>query len=278
MLSQRFTRSLSDPCLYTRAAADGSMMYVTVWVDDLLISSSSLDDVNGFKQAISTEFKMKDLGPVHFCLGMRIRAGQGRVSMDQERYVLDLLERYKMADCRPVSTPLPPGTELIKAKESDPTALAKDEALRYREITGSLMYLVACTRPDLAVAVNQLTRNMANPTQAHMTAAKHVLRYLKGTAGLGLLYGGRGKGSGDNTVVGFADATWGSIPDSSRSVSGYLFMINGAAVSWKCRVQSCVALSTAEAEFFSLCDATREAVYLRNLMQELGFYLRPMLL
>jgi hypothetical protein len=76
---------------------------------------------------------------------MRIRVGAGRVSIDQERYVLDLLTRFKMAECRPVSTPLPPGTELTKAVEDDPAALAKDEALRFREITGSLMYLVACT-------------------------------------------------------------------------------------------------------------------------------------
>jgi len=110
---------------------------------------------------------------------------------------------------------------------------------------------------------------MAHPTQPHMAAAKHILRYLKGTAGLGLLYDGQGHGS-NNTVVGFAHATWGSVPGSSRSVSGYVFMLNGAAVSWRCRVQSCVALSTAEAEFFSLCEATREAVYLRNLLLEFG--------
>lgn len=178
-----------------------------------------------------------------------------------------------MAQSRPMSTPLPPSTELVPAKDGSGVGadelLSVDDGLRFREITGSLMYLVACTRVDLAVAVNQLARNMAKPSKAHMTAAKHVLRYLRGTASLALRYGNP-SAANVNTVVGYADATWGNIPGSSRSVSGNVFLLNGAAVSWKCKVQSCVALSTAEAEFFSLCEATREAVYLRNLMEEIG--------
>jgi hypothetical protein len=272
MLSQHFERSLCDSCLYIKTLADGSRMYVTVWVDDLLIMARSLVDIELFKTAISSEFKMKDLGPAHFCLGMRIRSESGSLRLDQQRYIEDVLQRFKMADCNPVGTPLPPHTVLEPAKTSGggDGLLGPDGVLRFREITGSLMYMVACTRPDLAVAVNQLARHMAAPTTAHMQAAKHVLRYLRGTAAWGLSYKGAGDVDSTNTAVGYADATWGSVEPNKRSVTGYVFVLNGAAVSWKCKVQHCVALSTTEAEYLSLCEATREAAYLRNLLSELG--------
>ena len=278
MLAQGFQRSQSDPCLYFKPGAGGALIYVTVWVDDILIAGMALADVEAFKQAISAEFKMKDLGPAHFCLGMRIVQGSGFITMDQERYITALLERFGMDKCSPVGTPLVPATELKPAAKepgsggavnAEDALLQEDEISRYREITGCLMYLVACTRPDLAVAVNQLGRNMAKPTKSHLAAAKHVLRYLRGTSSLGLRYT-KGASAEANVAYGFADATWANVPESSRSVSGYAFFVNGAAVSWRCKVQNLVALSTAEAEFVSLCDAVREAIYLRNLLQEMG--------
>ena len=123
------------------------------------------------------------------------------------------------------------------------------------------------------MAVNQLSRFMASPSQAHMAAARHVLRYLRGTSDLQLYYSASTldtpRPTPPDTLVGFADASWGSVQPSNRSVSGYVFMLNNAAVSWRCKVQHCVALSTAEAEFLSLCEAAREAIYLRNLLADL---------
>jgi hypothetical protein len=206
---------------------------------------------------------------------MRIRQGEGFITMDQERYAIALLRRFRMDQCHAVGTPLVPKTELKPrstqggASLEDDPLLQQDEITRYREIVGSLMYLVACTRVDLAVAVNQLSRCMVAPTKSHMTAAKHVLRYLKGTAGLGLRYE-RGADDKSNIIDGYTDATWANVPKTSRSLSGYVFFLNQAAVSWKCSVQKVVSLSTAEAEYISLCEAVREAVYLRNLMQEMG--------
>lgn len=265
MEQQGFTRSHSDPCLFFKDLGS-HLLFVTVWVDDLLILCPNAADIDRFKQDIAGTFKMKDLGAVHFCLGMRIAVNAGCIMVDQERYIEGVLKRFGMDASRPVSTPFPPGTELVAAADGD--FLDVDAAHLYREITGSLMYLVACTRPDLAVAVNQLARHMSKPGKAHMGAAKHCLRHLRGTAQLGLTF--RKNSTSPNQLIGYADATWGSIPGSSRSVSGYAFLLNGAAVAWKCKVQKCVALSTAEAEFLSLCEATREAVFLRNMMLEIG--------
>ena len=103
-----------------------------------------------------------------------------------------------------------------------------------------------------------------------MAAAKHVLRYLRGTDELGLCYRRPEDASQQCLLQAYADASWMSVPGTSRSVSGYVFMLNGGAISWKCKVQTTVALSTAEAEFDALCAAVREAVYLRGLLQEMG--------
>jgi hypothetical protein len=124
------------------------------------------------------------------------------------------------------------------------------------------------------VAINQLTRYMSAPHQAHLNAAKHVLRYLRGTTGLGLCYSRTAhgsSGSSDCTLTGYCDATHGNVPVSGKSVSGYVFLFNGAAISWRSKVQSIVALSSAEAEFNSLSGATREVMYLRQLLCDLGF-------
>ena len=112
------------------------------------------------------------------------------------------------------------------------------------------MYLVSCTRPDIAAAVNQLSQAMSHPLKEHMTAAKHVLKYLQATTSSALQY----KKCSDNNLVGFTDASFGST-ESRRSVTGYVFLLNGAAISWKTRVQPTVALSTAESEYMAACAA-----------------------
>jgi hypothetical protein len=187
--------------------------------------------------------------------------------VDQERHVTALLERHGMANCNPTATPLSPGTELRK---DDDDLLPEDEASTFREVVGSLLYLTVCSRPDVGIATNQLSRFMAKPAKVHMTAAKHVLRYLKGTASLGLTYRRPARVEQRSILTGYADASFMSVPDSSRSVTGYTFLLNGAAVSWRSKVQSMTSLSTTESEFDALCGAVRECAYLRGLLEEMG--------
>ena len=132
---------------------------------------------------------MKDLGAAHFCLGMRIQVHSDHITLDQSRYTEEVLEQFGLAKSRSVATPLPPRTELRPSDGSggDPLLNADDQHL-FRQIVGSLMFMVVCTRPDLAMAVNQLSRFMAQPSQAHMAAARHVLRYLRGTSDFQLYY------------------------------------------------------------------------------------------
>jgi hypothetical protein len=136
----------------------------------------------------------------------------------------------------------------------------------YQSAIGGLMYLSMSTRPDITYAVGNLARFSSKPTKTHWTALKRVLRYLKGTMKHGILYS-----QNESAVcVGFSDADWAGDINDRKSTSGYLFQMSGGAVTWKSQKQSCVALSTAEAEYIALSSATQESVWLRNLTSELG--------
>ena len=136
-------------------------------------------------------------------------------------------------------------------------------------MVGSLLYAAMVTRPDIAYAVQALGRHLQGTTDEHFVAAKRVLRYLKGTKELGLKYGT--SSGGKPIVVGYADADWASDKETRRSVTGYLFILNGAAISWSSKLQPTVALSSSESEYMAACYAAQEAIYFRRLMRSLGF-------
>ncbi len=264
MIGYGFLRSEAEPCLFIHRE---QRLLLILYVDDLLVASRLQGRVDSFKAAISAAFSMKDLGRASICLGMRITFGDGYITLDQQRYSEQLLDRFGLTDCNPTVTPLPAGTELRADKTAAP--LDEDKARLYREMVGSLLYLTTCTRPDLAMAVNQLTRHMANPTQTHLGAAKQVLRYIKGTADRGLTY--RRSSEAKNVLVSYADASFQSVTETSKSVSGFACLLNGAAISWRCKVQSTVAMSTTEAEYVAMSECALEVVYLRALLQDMGF-------
>ena len=168
-----------------------------------------------------------------------------------------------MGECRPVNTPVAAGTKLLKATEQSEGV----DATLYQSAVGSLLYLSGWTRPDIVFAVSQVARFCSNPTTEHWTAVKRILRYLKGTPTYGLMYTTSGDTS--RTLIGYSDADWGGNVNDRKSTSSYLFMMSGAAVSWKSQKQTCVALSTAEADYITLAAAAQEATWIRKLMKGL---------
>ncbi len=148
---------------------------------------------------------------------------------------------------------IPFATSLKLAKEGgEPTENP------YSALVGSLLWLTVCTRPDLAYAVGVLTRHMSAPTEAAWQAALGVVRYLIGTRDAGLVYGPA------SPLVGYADADFGGDTESRRSTTGYVFLLNGAAITWASRLQPTVACSTAEAEYMAASSAVREALWLQK--------------
>jgi hypothetical protein len=132
------------------------------------------------------------------------------------------------------------------------------------------MYAMLGTRPDIAFAVTALSQFNSNPGQPHWTAVKHVMRYLRGTVDYQLTYGPLGKAAISPVVIGYSDSDWGSDADDRRSVTGYVFLLGGGAVSWQARKQTTVALSSVEAEYMAATQSTKDAMWWRSTLLEMG--------
>ncbi|XP_074655651.1 uncharacterized protein LOC141909165 [Tubulanus polymorphus] len=167
-----------------------------------------------------------------------------------------------MCDAYPVSTPADINVKLVK---NDGVSKPVDKIM-YQSIVGSLLYAVIATRTDIAQSVSTISKYCGDPSEAHLTAAKRVLRYLKGTTDLSIVY----KTSDDDCLRGYPDANWGGDLDDRRSTTGNVFMLASSAVSWICKRQPTVALSTTEAEYMALSSAPQEVIWLRRLMNDLG--------
>ena len=166
-----FVRSSADPCLYVDTKRN---IYITIWVDDLLIASKNGRDIAAVKAQLAGEFEMKDLGELKHFLGMNITRTNDRISIDQSGYIRQILERYGMSNSKPVSTPLAPGARFTKTK----TGHEDVDAKLYQGIVGSIIYDMLCTCPDLAFPIQQLSQFSSNPANIHFQAGKRAMWYL----------------------------------------------------------------------------------------------------
>jgi hypothetical protein len=212
----------SDPCLFRIGSGEGVTL-IAVYVDDILVASRDLKRISEIRRMLADQFEIKNLGDVKHCLGVKFSQVDGQVTMHQRGYVADVLERFGMSECKPVGTPVDLSTKLKRNGEQT----VEDLKLPYRELVGALTYLATTTRPDISFAVSCLKQFNNYYKEEHWKVAKRVLRYLKGTMGVGLTYG-----SNAEPIKGFVDADWGSCPENRRSYSGFVFLLNGGPVSW----------------------------------------------
>ncbi|SGY91523.1 BQ5605_C038g11676 [Microbotryum silenes-dioicae] len=252
----------SDHCVYVRTTGDVHH-YIALYVDDLLMISPSLPEIERTLQGLEQRYGVKRLGEAEYVLGIQIRRSpDGSISLSQEQYLKDVLARFGMSDAHPVATPMQPDLRL--EVELQPTPFP--DRTRYLQAIGSLMYASTGTRPDLAYTVGYLARFSHSPSAAAWGAVKHAFRYLAGTLSHGLRYA-RGNPA---PLLGYSDCNWGACVLSSKSTMGYTFVYAGAAVSWSSRLQSRVADSTCDAEYLALSHAGKEAIFLHQLFGELG--------
>ena len=246
-----------------------SVLIHALFVDDFLHFTNDTAMYQKFRKIYEKEFDLKVGDALDIYLGNRIRQDRdkGCIYMDQEHYCLSVLEKFGMQNCAPVHTPMT--AERLSSKDQPEVCVIKDRDL-YREQVGSLNYLANWTRPDISYACSELSRFMSNPGKPHLEAAKRVFRYLKGTSSFGLEFRNRDAAQ-TNQLWGYVDADWAGNVDDRRSTSGYVLMLNGAAISWKSKRQPVVALSTAESEFIAASTLVQEVVFLRRLLTTLGF-------
>ena len=256
-----FKESTADPCIFIRQNI--GLQIIAVYVDDLILLAKTLEEMQKLKEDLTHHFKMKDLGKLHYCLGISVNLDNNTqtISLNQSNYLLKILEKYGLTEAKTVSTPADPNVKLQKndgcSKRVDP--------IRYQSMVGSLLHAARATRPDIAQAVGMVSKFNAEPTEAHLTAVKRIYRYLKGTVNLSLQY--RAKGG---ELIGYSDSDWANDLDNRHSTTGNIFIMSGGAISWISQKQTTVALSTVEAEYVALGSATQEAIWLQRLMSDLN--------
>jgi hypothetical protein len=256
-----FSESSADAGLFISTDVGNPALLIT-YVDDILIVTNNTATRDSIKTNLMKAFAARDLGPSTFFLGMDITRDRAArtIKLGQNRHIADLLTKFNMSEAKIVGTPS--STSIRLTKEGEPLDTA---AFPYSTLVGSLMYLSICTRPDIAQAVGALARYMAKPTTVHWTAAKTVLRYLAGTANVGITFGG-----GTPDLLAYCDADYAGDIDTRRSTTAYVFILNGGAITWSSRLQPTVAASTTESEYMAAAAAIKESLWLRKLLKSLG--------
>lgn len=264
LVTSGFQACVSDPCLFIKNT-DSFSVWVVVYVDDLAIVSSDLDQVSAVKRTLASHFSIKDLGEISSFLGIQVRRDTKSRSLvlSQRAYVESVAVQFECEAPKHVSTPLPTGINLTNEEHlsSEPA----DRAV-FQSLLGSLMYLMLATRPDISFAVTFLSQFSSSPTATHMRALRHLLRYTVSTADFSLVY----TAGSPAVVVGMTDADFAANAIDRKSINGFVFLLSGAAVTWNAKKQSLIALSTTEAEYVALVHAGREGIWIRSLLSEIG--------
>ena len=257
--------SNADPCLYVHINKT-ELIFVVIWVDDCLVISNNGNMVTEIIEYLSKIFEMRCTPANHF-VGLSItRSRQDKtLFLSQPDYIKKILKRFHMTDYHPKGPPALPGCRLTYNTEGESLV-----HVPYREAIGSLLYLSISSRPDIAFAVGQVAQFAENPQQHHWAAVRRIFAYLKGTQEHGIRFGPI-----SDQLKGYTDSDsvypFGiSIRDTTtrRSTTGFIFLLHGGPVAWTSRRQPFVSLSSTEAEFVAASEATKEAVWLKRLMED----------
>lgn len=257
----KLAQSNSDPCVFY-GEINGEKVILLLYVDDGLILSHSKAALNVLIDKLSRAFKIT-LGNSNYYVGLEIqRDRKGKtIGIGQSAYIDKIIRRFNMEESKSISTPADVGTFLTSFDDGD-----SEVRFPYREACGSLMYAATVSRPDISFAVGDVCRFMHKPNQMHVNAVKRIFRYLNHTKQMTITYG-----SENIELIGYTDADHARDYETSRSVTGYAFILGGGVITWKSHQQSHITLSTTESEYVALCEGTKEAIWLRDLLEDVGF-------
>lgn len=232
----------------------------TIYVDDLLLLGKS-DSIAKFKEELSNHMDVKDLGDVSNFLSMKInRPCKNQLIISPTSYINEVLQEFSMSTCRSFTAPLETGCLNIDRDESN-----KFCQHTFRKAVGNLLYLSGTTRADIAYATCLVSQFCEDPVETDWQNVKHIFQYLKGTMHYSLHYRKTGK-----TVKIFTDSDWANNKMDAKSITGYVFILAGAAICWRSRKQRCVAASSTHAEYIAMLECVTEFKWLRDLLRELG--------
>nr|GFA15076.1 retrovirus-related Pol polyprotein from transposon TNT 1-94 [Tanacetum cinerariifolium] len=250
-----------DLTLFIRRFHD-DILVVQIYVDDIIFGSTHPRYIQLFSDLMKSRFEMSMMEEMTFFLSSQVNQSPCGIFINQSKYVLEILNKYRMESCDPVGTPI----EIKDKLDLDQNGTLVD-ATKYHSMIGALMYLTS-SRPDIVHATCLCARYQAKPTEKHLKEVKKIFRYLRGTVNTGLWYT---KDSGFE-LTGFSDADYTGCNDTFKSTSGGAQFLGEKLVSWSSKKQDCTALSTAEAEYVSLSACCVQVLWMRTQLTDYGFH------
>ena len=265
LIEFRFKCCTRDPSLFIYS--DGkNMMLLLLYVDDMTLTGNNKSFLAEFVGQLGTRFRVKDMGPLSYFLGIKATTTSSGLFLNQEKYAMDLLQSAAMLDCSPMPTPLP--IQLNRVPHQDELF---SEPTYFRSLAGKLQYLTL-TRPDLQFAVNYVCQKMHQPTISDFQLLKRILRYLKGTINMGLTL----QSDIDSTLRAYCDSDWAGFNTTRRSTGGFSTFLGANIISWSAQKQDSVPRSSTEAEYRLLSDTAAELSWIDAVLAEMGLrHIRP---
>ncbi|KAM2012318.1 hypothetical protein ACFX1T_024197 [Malus domestica] len=257
LMSSGFKRSNVDSSMFTRIGTHGRLV-VLVYIDDLIVTGDNPEEITALKATLYSIFSIKDLSRLRYFLRIEMDQSPTGLFLNQQKYVLDLLEEANMMHCKPAKTPLPTNFK------DETSGIQLENASEYQMLVGKLIYLTI-TRPDIAYAVSFVSQFMHSPSCHHLQLVKRIIRYLKSLVSTGIFM----QNNGHFTIEGYTDSNWaGNILDR-KSTIGYCTLVGGNLVTWKSKKQFLVARSSAEAEYRAMASTACELIWLKSLLRDL---------
>ena len=265
LIEYGFVQSPADTCLFVHVSRSVLTIMLVIWVDDIICADASADARDHFAAALAKRFDVEDKAALHWVLGISVHHDRGArtLRLSQQLYIEDTLRKFAphIDVARRYDSPMADDIQLSHDQCPKPGSSEAAEMAPYREpymsVVGALLWLAACTRPDLTFATSVLARFVSNPARVHYAALQRVLAYLQGTSSLGLTL----RPDADIPLTVYADSSWAE----RFSTSGGLIFVHGALVAWWSRLQRTVAHSSAEAEYIAASLAAREGCHVRAL-------------
>ncbi|XP_042983373.1 uncharacterized mitochondrial protein AtMg00810-like [Carya illinoinensis] len=251
LISHGFIQFATDHSLFTKISGS-SFIALLVYVDDILIASNDMNAIEELKLFLDSKFKLKDLGPLKYFLGIEIARSANGISLSQRKYALEILEDSGMLGSKTQKFAMEQNLKLSKMEET-----LLDNPTAYRRLVSRLIYLTI-TRPDISYSVQVLSQFMDKPRHTHLAAANRVLQYVKGTPGQGIFLSFKSK----LHLKAFVDADWAGCVDTRRSVTGFCIFLRDSLISWRSKKQTTVSRSSAEAEYRSMASTVCELTWL----------------
>jgi histone deacetylase 1/2 len=228
----------------------GVVIFLLVYVDDIIVASSSTAATEALLKDLHADFALKDLGELHYFLGIEVKKASNGILLTEQKYTSDLLHRAGMRNCKPMNTPMS-STDKLSVHDGD--LLGPKDETEYRSIVESLQYLTL-TRPDISFVVNKVCQFLHKPTMVHWSAVKRILWYLQFTIDMGLQI----RKSPSTLVSAFSSADWAGCSNDRRSTGGFAVFLGSNLISWSSRKQATVSRSSTEDEYKSLANATQK--------------------